>query len=281
MNTRPHPLLLTSIAVTAATSFLLGCQSVQSRGRGSLIGGPSEGDAIQPGETAEVSQTEISKPATPTPAPKFRLAASGSGFFVSADGYLLTNHHVVENAKHVELVTSSASGLVARVVAKDPDNDLALLKVEGSFSPVMFQYTPKVELGDTVSVMGFPNPELQGSGIKATKGVVSGENGIQDNVKLFQMDASIQPGNSGGPVINNHGEVIGVVVSSLNPLQVILRDEYLPQNVNYAIKGAYAIAFLNSTDCAGKFLQGRGTADGMKEAVEQLRKSTALVLVYE
>ena len=218
---------------------------------------------------------------SPISKPKWQLIGSGSGFFVSTDGYFLTNYHVVEDAKKVELETATTGRIAAKVAKIDPVNDLALLKAEGSFRPVRFQYTPKVSLGDRIVVMGFPAPDLQGVEVKATQGSVSGENGMKDFVGVFQMDATIQPGNSGGPVANANGEVVGVAVSSVDAVKVAISGGYVPQNVNYAVKSAYAIAFLNSTDCAGKFLQARGSASNMEEAIEQLRESTALVRVYK
>ena len=279
MNHSKHLFLLITPAILLAS----GCQTVQSRGHGSLFGkidpNQTEGDVIQPGMIVESPWPELAP--RPEPAPKWRLVGSGSGFFVTEDGYFLTNHHVVTNADKVELVSDSISKVVARVVKTDPGNDLALLKAEGSFRPVRFQYTPKVRLGDRIFVMGFPAPDIQGTNIKATQGSVTGENGIQDRVTWFQMDASIQPGNSGGPVANGNGEVVGVAVATVDAIIIVKEREYLPQNVNYAVKAAYAIAFLNSTECAGKFLQARGVANDMTEAIEQLRQSTALVLVYK
>ena len=230
-------------------------------------------------KTSFSDNPDLSFPPTPEslgPEP----SCSGSGFFVSTNGYFLTNHHVVEDAHEVWLETSTRRLVEAKVVKTDPINDLALLKVEGSFHPARFQPAPKVELGDRIFVMGFPDPSRLGREVKQTQGSVSGVNGIKDYVGWFQMDASINPGNSGGPVVNANGEVVGVAVATVKSELVIRESGYIPQNVNYAVKTAYAIAFLKSTECDGMFIQERGNANNMGEAIKQLRESTALVLVF-
>ena len=263
-----HTKLIVAI-IAIANLFAVGCKITQ---------GYDDGDL---GITPMPVLQEPEPTGSLIPEPKWRLVGSGSSFCVSDDGYFLTNYHVVEEAEKVELETAETGKVAAKVAKIDPVNDLALLKVEGSFRPVRFQYTPKVSLGDRIVVMGFPAPDLQGVEVKATQGTVSGENGMKDYVGVFQMDATIQPGNSGGPVANANGEVVGVAVSSVDAVKVALSGGYVPQNVNYAVKAAYAIAFLNSTECAGKFLQARGSASNMEEAIDRLRASTALVRVYQ
>ena len=218
--------------------------------------------------------------------PPLKLVARGTGFAVSTNGYFLTNYHVVEdiiNKPGQVLIKMDESGeeIRTRIVKTDRRTDLALLKAEGTFEPVRFSPDGNVKLGESVVALGFPQVDLQGKSIKATTGSISSENGIKDEVQWFQMSAPIQPGNSGGPVVNAIGEVVGVTVAQLNEERVTKLTGRTPQNVNYAIKAAYATAFLDSTKCAGQYRRERGTAGGMKEAIAQVRKSTALVLVYE
>lgn len=220
------------------------------------------------------------------PSPSLELVSSATGFAVSTNGYFLTNYHVVEDIidkpGQVRIkMDESGDEIKTRIVKTDRRTDLALLKAEGTFEPVRFSPDDSVKLGESVVALGFPQVEIQGKSIKATMCSVSSENGIRDEVQRFQMSAPIQPGNSGGPVVNAIGEVVGVTVSRLNEERVKKRSGQTPQNVNYAIKAAYATAFLDSTKCAGQYRRERGTAGGMKEAIAQVRKSTAMVLVYE
>ncbi len=217
----------------------------------------------------------------PESSPDLDIAGFGSGYFVTDDGYFLTNYHVVEGASKVELKTNG--GLTtARVVSTDPDNDLALLKANGSFTAVRFQSDRNVRLGQTVFTVGFPRPDLQGFSPKVTRGVVSSQNGMMDDIRRFQFDASIQPGNSGGPIANEKGEVVGTVVSMLNSRTRLESGDQVPQNVNYGIKKSYVLAFLDTVPaCAEKIAEGGGRAKDFEDAVQQILKSTALVVCYE
>jgi len=209
------------------------------------------------------------------------LKGFGSGFIITKDGYLLTNHHVVRNARQVKVKTEKGI-LAARILAKDPDNDIALLKIDGEFPSVAFTGEKSARLGQTVFTVGFPMPELQGFSPKVTKGVVSSLNGIQDDVRMYQIDAAVQPGNSGGPLADESGNIVGVVVARLNDAYVAENTGSLPQNINYAVKKSYTLAFVDNNQDASKQIQ---TATEQKkvpfeEAVEKVRKATVLVMVY-
>lgn len=208
------------------------------------------------------------------------IVGFGSGYFVTADGYFLTNFHVVKGMSKVELKTNDRL-VEAQVVSTDPDNDLALLKAQGKFASVRFQRDRNVRLGQTVFTVGFPRPDLQGFSPKVTRGVVSSQNGMMDDIRQFQFDAAIQPGNSGGPIANEKGEVVGTVVSMLNSRTRIEIGDQVPQNVNYGIKKSYVLAFLdNIQSCADSIVEGGGIAKDFEEAVQQVLRSTALVVCY-
>jgi serine protease Do len=149
--------------------------------------------------------------------PAQKVRAQGSGFFISADGYVLTNNHVVEHAKSVEIKTTEGKTLEAKVVGTDAKTDLAVLKVTsaGSFPFVKFaSHTPRV--GDWVLAMGNPF----GLGGTVTAGIVSASgrdigSGPYDD--YLQIDAPVNKGNSGGPTFNTQGEVIGVNTAIYSP----------------------------------------------------------------
>jgi S1-C subfamily serine protease len=209
------------------------------------------------------------------------LKGFGSGFLISKDGYLLTNHHVVKGARQIKVKTEKAL-LPARLVAQDSDNDVALLKVEGEFTPVTFAADKIARLGQTVFTVGFPMPELQGFAPKVTKGVISSLKGIEDDVRTYQIDAAVQPGNSGGPLADESGNIVGVIAARLNDGFVLQATGGIAQNVNYAVKKSYAVAFLDTQPDAGKQVQtaSESKVGAFEEAVEKVRKATVLVIVY-
>jgi len=142
--------------------------------------------------------------------------ASGSGFFISPDGYLVTNNHVVENATDIKVVLKDERELPAKVVGRDEDTDLAVIKVEGKNFPfVNFENSARPRVGDWVIAVGNPF----GLGGTATAGIVSayGRNIGDTFVDYMQIDAPINRGNSGGPTFDVYGRVIGVNTAIFSP----------------------------------------------------------------
>jgi len=140
-----------------------------------------------------------------------RSMGQGSGFLVSADGYLLTNHHVVASAGRIVVVLRDGREFVAKVIGSDPKSDVALLKVEGKDLPYLkLGDSDAMRVGEWVVAIGNPF----GLSSTVTAGIVSakGRNsvGINDYENFIQTDAAINPGNSGGPLLNLRGEVIGI-----------------------------------------------------------------------
>jgi Leucine-rich repeat (LRR) protein len=172
-------------------------------------------------------------------------AMSGTGFFITNDGYLLTNHHVVKGASHISIKIEKG-WLSAKVVKVDNQNDLAVLKVDGKFAALPVVSSRKVGLGDEVFTVGFPQIDVQGVSAKYTKGNISSLTGIKDDPRRFQISVPIQPGNSGGPLVDEYGNVVGVVVQRLNALKLLKETGRIPQNVNYAVKSSFANSFLQS-----------------------------------
>jgi S1-C subfamily serine protease len=145
-------------------------------------------------------------------------------------------------------VARNAAGarLPARVLAADRNRDLALLAIAPTIGPPLtFRDVPPVRRGENVITYGFPLSGLLSSGPSLTTGNISALAGIQDNPGNFQISAAVQPGNSGGPLFDSRGNVIGVVVSKLNAARVAqMTGGDIPQNVNFAVKGTEALAFL-------------------------------------
>jgi S1-C subfamily serine protease len=205
----------------------------------------------------------------------------GSGFFVTDNGYLISNNHVVRGATSVKVKTETQL-LDAKIIAQDPDNDVALIKVEGHFSPLRFSSRKNGSLGQTVFTIGFPIPTLQGFNPKVTKGVISSLTGLQDDVRSYQIDAAVQPGNSGGALADESGDVVGVVFARLSERASLAQAGTLPQNVNYAVKQSYITALLDSYPDVSKAMATAPSNQtiSFEQAVEKVRKASVLVITY-
>ena len=160
--------------------------------------------------------------------------------------------------------------------------DVAVLKIEGNdFSYLPVISSREVKLGDDVFTIGFPNTGLQGFEPKFTKGSISSLAGIQDNPKHFQISVPIQLGNSGGALVDDKGNVVGVIVSKLSEEVTYQLTGNLPQNVNYAVKSSFVLSMLEaSPEISGHMLQPNKSKDDFSDIVERAKQSVALVLVY-
>ena len=130
-------------------------------------------------------------------------ASYGSGFFITSDGYIATNNHVVGNSKTIVIRTKSGVKHKAEVIRVDVKNDLAVLKISGkNYKPLPIISSSNIKRGEKVFAMGFPRVDIQGLEPKLTEGIISSLSGIKDEPTTFQVSNAIQPGNSGGPLFN-------------------------------------------------------------------------------
>jgi S1-C subfamily serine protease len=205
---------------------------------------------------------------------------SGTGFLITKDGFLITNHHVVKRGHGLKVRTAQGE-LPAKLIASDAANDLALLKIEGDFAPLPVKSSRSVRLGETVATVGFPNPILQGFSPKLTKGETSSLAGIDDDPKQFQVSLPLQPGNSGGALVDATGNVVGVVVARLSQEAALATTGTLAENVNYAIKASFLLSFLESSPGVFENLaEPRSGLRPFEDVVAEVEKATVLVLVY-
>lgn len=166
----------------------------------------------------------------------------GSGFIVSKQGYVLTNNHVVEGCKN--LVTSEGNSLT--VVDRRTSVDLALLKLDViPASVAVFRSGAPPKVGDTVFAFGFPLPYILSSEGNISTGIISATAGVNNNVQLVQISAPVQPGSSGGPLLDSSGHIIGVVVAKLDSLATARLTGDVPQNINFAVHWTEVKAFLD------------------------------------
>ena len=209
-----------------------------------------------------------------------RPESSGTGFFITEDGYLITNEHVAGNGAQVRLVTG-AGLLSAKVVKVDAANDLALLKVEGKFAPLLLVSSRAVKMGSTVATVGFPNIGLQGFAPKLAKGEIAALSGAQDDPRYFQISVPVQPGNSGGALVDEHGNVVGVVAAKLNVAAAVATSGALPENVNYAVKSSLLLSFLESVpEVAAKLKEPNTKVHKFEDVVKSAEQAAVLVLIY-
>ena len=209
-----------------------------------------------------------------------RPESTGSGFFITDDGYLITNQHVADEGAAVRVLTGNGA-IPAKVVKVDRANDLALLKVEGKFAPLAITSSRGVRLGSTAATVGFPNVGLQGYSPKLAKGEIASLAGIQDDARHFQISVPVQPGNSGGALVDERGNVIGVVVAKLSQKAAIASTGTLAENVSYAVKSSYLLSFLESVpDVAAKLKEPNTNDRKFEDVIKDAEQAAVLVLVY-
>jgi S1-C subfamily serine protease len=193
---------------------------------------------------------------------------------------LISNNHVVKDAAKVRIVTSAGT-FDAKVIQTDAANDLALLKVEGRFTPLPILPSRKVSLGSTVATVGFPDPGLQGFSPKLAKGEIVSLSGAADDARYFQVSVPVQPGNSGGALVDEHGNVVGIISAKLNAAAALQSSGALPENVNYAVKSSYLLSFLESVpDVSAKLKDPNVKDEKFEDVVRSAQNAAVLILVY-
>jgi len=173
------------------------------------------------------------------PTPRIR---TGTGFYVSREGHVITNLHVAGGCSRLE----TQNRIQLKLVGSDAKIDLALLQaVDRKPSAVASFRDSDPTMGESVSVFGFPLPGVLSTSGNLTTGIVAATSGIGDDPHNLQISAPVQPGNSGGPLLDRYGNVIGVVVSKLNANEIAQVTGDIPQNVNFAIKGGEVLPILD------------------------------------
>ena len=173
--------------------------------------------------------------------------SSGTGFFVSRDGHILTNYHVIDGCREVQVNTNGDRHRVS-VIAEDRVNDLALLTSELTPSAIFPISRETPVLLQDIYVAGYPFGDEISTSVKVTAGIVSSLSGIGDNESNIQIDAALQPGNSGGPIIDQFGNAIGVAVEKLNYEYIMELYDAIPENTNFGIKASVAANLLDANN---------------------------------
>tara|TARA_R100000935_G_scaffold16269_2_gene32295 strand:+ start:14 stop:742 length:729 start_codon:yes stop_codon:yes gene_type:complete len=223
------------------------------------------------GRSAEVAATTNAPPPPVAPPPTERFSATGSGFYINADAAIMTNAHVIEDCD-----TLTVEGKALRVIAASEPFDLAILTpVTPRSADNFLSFAAKpARLNSDITVAGFP---LQGilSGLNITRGSISSMEGLEDATQM-QISAPVQPGNSGGPIVDRFGRVVGIVVSRLDYDYTKRLTGAEPQSINFGIRGAIGAMFaglndveVETTDAAGQIAP--------EDLADQLRDATVLI----
>jgi S1-C subfamily serine protease len=252
-----------------------------------------EKEKKQKPKTKQVAKKE------PQPTQEPKLSTSGSGFFISRSGHIITNHHIVNKCKKVTVGDNAQKQVDTRVIETDRENDLALLKISSlkmasvetkslikklgiTVVPLAsdgLMRSEDVELGEDVLVSGYPYGEIFSNSIKVTKGIVSANRGLGDDTGQFQIDAAVQPGNSGGPIYDENGNIVGVVVSQLNKMKFAKATGSMPENVNFGIKASTVRQFLNASGLPTKWSK-RSKRMNTRELAKIAKNQTVMVMCH-
>jgi len=249
------------IALTLASAiFLTGCATEQSTL--SLTNRPNY--AVQENDLVPDNMSS-----------KRRIA---TGFFVTNDGYFVTNYHVIKDASQIYITTSSGERVPAKIIRQDQDIDIVLAKANVKGQAVHWGTRQNVDKGEGVLTLGYPLMVIQGREQKATFGRINSYSGIRGDPGVYQIDVPVQPGNSGGPLISENGNVIGVVKATFNQMAALETMGTLTQNINYAVKSDQVLPMLKQTlgDQIKVTNMGKNRQD-MPHLITKFEKSVVLV----
>ncbi|SVE34253.1 uncharacterized protein METZ01_LOCUS487107, partial [marine metagenome] len=183
------------------------------------------------------------------PAVKQQVVSGGTGFLFSSRDYIITNWHVVKGAGSILAKFTNGETVEAKVVAKDVRSDIAILKLEKapplSATQIKLGDSSQARMGEKIFTIGYPASKIMGEKPKYSEGVINAMTGLKDDPAFFQVSVPVQPGNSGGPLFNERGEVIGITTASLSSLAMDAMGA-IAQNVNYAIKSSFVKNLLST-----------------------------------
>lgn len=208
-------------------------------------------------------------------------AFSGSGFFITPN-VVVTCNHIINGASKIEIVYNNEIKLSGVVIGHDNASDLALVRVSGIESmvrPLALADSSRIRQGSRVYAIGFPLPIIMGMQPKISEGLISGMTGLQDDLRVYQISAPVQPGNSGGPLLNEQAKVVGVVSASLDAVKM-MGQGIMPQNVNFAVKSNNICSLTNycRLEVAFNFLQYDDKVLSAADVMDIARKAVVLVV---
>jgi S1-C subfamily serine protease len=206
------------------------------------------------------------------------IKGNGSGFFVGKN-IIATNYHVVEDANAVDVLIQTATDVKTystKILCVDKTNDLALLMVDDKdFKPIstipynIYQRT--IDVGTSIFTMGNPMAQAMGSEIKVTDGIISSKTGYEGQISAYQISAPIQPGNSGGPMFDNEGNLVGITSAGITGAN----------NVGYSIKSSYLYQLMDAAPITIEDITDKSVKQGsFTELIKDFAPYVVLVLIY-
>jgi len=201
--------------------------------------------------------------------PAKTVQMSGTGIVIGTSGHILTNYHVINGCVgdvHGNRTGDPAESL--RIVSTDETNDLALLQGPNLKEVAVIRGTA-VRSGDAVIAIGFPYHGLLTTDFTVTTGIISSLSGVLNDTRFLQISAAVQPGNSGGPLLDSSGNLVGVVAAKINALKFAKVTGDIPQNINFAIKTGAVRDFLDNSVVTYQTAESKGelkTADIARNA---------------
>ena len=203
------------------------------------------------------------------------IIGSGSGFFISSQGHIVSNAHVVGGCKKIK-VYENGKEISLNILATDTMNDVGLVKGKFKNTKYLNIKSDGAELGEDIVAFGYPLVDTLSDSVKLTKGIVSALAGPNNNFAMIQIDAALQPGNSGGPVLNMNGLVVGIASSGLSKLKMAKEHKILPENVNFAVAAPTIVKFLKANNI--NFPQGTNKIYKTKELAKIGEPATVQIL---
>ena len=200
--------------------------------------------------------------------------ATGTAFVVDPSGVLLTAQHVIDQATSIRVSCNGGPTVPVTVASSSPTIDLAVLTTTADLGTAAFLEVAvgqQPRLGDNVFTIGYPTPGLLGRDPKYTNGTISALSGPGGDASFLQISVPIQPGNSGGPLVNENGEVIGVVIATADAPTFIEATDSIPQNINWAVKSVFASALFTPPT------QGASSTVDPDDVIDHVTAATCLV----
>jgi len=192
----------------------------------------------------------------------------GTGFFISNNGHIVTNQHVVNNCKKITIYRDGKS-IAINLVVEDIRNDIALLKSDDVQNFAYIRDGRGIRQGNQIIAYGYPLSGILSSSAKVTTGMVNALSGLGDDFRYMQISAPVQPGNSGGPLLDEGGNVVGIVTAKINAAEILETTGDIPQNINFALKLSVLKDLLDANDINYETRvssESRNTADIVDEA---------------
>lgn len=229
--------------------------------------------------TSSIERNDQPRRAEVNPTPN-RPISSGTGIIISRDGHVLTNHHVIDDCASLQVMQGGELPAEARLLRADPTNDIAILKISRTFdgnSVAKFRKASSIRPGEGVAVYGFPLAGTLSTSGNIVAGNVTSLAGLEDDARFLQISAPVQPGNSGGPLLDRSGGLVGVVTARISDLAVVEATGVVPQNVNFALKANVVMNFLEAHSIPIEATEAQGGEEPLTDIAEKARKFTAQV----